>query len=78
MCIDGGARFISCTRLLVLVTSCWSAAARCGLGGWRNGLLFDPFKKYGDWSYLDIMLSPLVEALRGAMTSTTKVPIDLF
>lgn len=48
-------------------------ADRCGLGGWRNGLRFDPFKKYGDWSYVDIMLDPLVNALRSAMTADTKV-----
>ena len=46
---------------------------RCGLGGWRNGLRFDPFKKYGDWSYVDIMLDPLVNALRTAMTKQTAV-----
>jgi hypothetical protein len=46
---------------------------RCGLGGWRNGLRFDPFKKYGDWSYVDIMLDPLVHALRSAMTRKTEV-----
>jgi hypothetical protein len=46
---------------------------RCGLGGWRNGLRFDPFKKYGDWSYVDIMLDPLVNALRSAMTKQTAV-----
>ena len=45
----------------------------CGLGGWRNGLLFDPFKKYGDWSYMDIMITPLVEALRPVLKHNTKV-----
>lgn len=45
----------------------------CGLGGWRNGLLFDPFKKYGEWSYMDIMVDPLIRALRTAMTPDTKV-----
>lgn len=49
------------------------ADCRCGLGGWRNGLRFDPFKKYGDWSYVDIMLDPLVNALRSSMTADTKV-----
>lgn len=49
----------------------------CGLGGWRNGLLFDPFKKYGEWSYMDIMITPLVEALRGAITDATKVWFSL-
>lgn len=50
---------------------------RCGLGGWRNGLRFDPFKKYGDWSYVDIMLDPLVNALRSAMTRRTEVRGEL-
>ena len=45
----------------------------CGLGGWRNGLLFDPFKKYGEWSYMDIMVDPLIRALRTAMNPDTKV-----
>lgn len=45
----------------------------CRLGGWRNGLLFDPFKKYGEWSYMDIMVDPLIRALRTAMTPDTKV-----
>jgi len=49
----------------------------CGLGGWRNGLLFDPFKKYGEWSYMDIMVQPLIEALRSAMTEDTKVWFSL-
>ena len=53
-------------------------ACRCGLGGWRNGLRFDPFKKYGDWSYVDIMLDPLVHALRSAMTRKTEVRGELF
>ena len=46
----------------------------CGLGGWRNGLLFDPFKKYGEWSYMDIMMDPLIAALHGAVRADTKVP----
>ncbi|CAL8461829.1 g1360 [Coccomyxa elongata] len=44
-----------------------------GYGGWRNGLLFDPMKKYGNYSYTDIMLNPLADALAQSATSSTKI-----
>lgn len=30
---------------------------------WRNGLVFDPTQRYGDFSYVRVMLEPLAEAL---------------
>lgn len=42
-------------------------------GGWRNGLLFDPAKKYGNFSYQEIMLNPLADALAQVATSSTKI-----
>nr|QOL01152.1 putative extracellular protein CSOL_075 [Pseudococcomyxa simplex] len=44
-----------------------------GYGGWRNGLLFDPAKKYGNYSYADIMLNPLADALAQVATSSTRI-----
>jgi hypothetical protein len=37
-----------------------------GAGAWRNGLLFRPAQKYGGFSYADIMLDPLADALASA------------
>jgi hypothetical protein len=37
-----------------------------GAGSWRNGLLFKPAEKYGGFSYDDIMLAPLADALNTA------------
>eukprot|EP00884_Botryococcus_braunii_P003248 jgi/Botrbrau1/12924/Bobra.92_1s0004.1 len=48
-----------------------------GLGGWRNGLIFDPLAKYGDYSYLDFMLNPLADALNAVMTPHTRVWIAM-
>ena len=42
-------------------------------GGWRNGLLFDPIKKYGNYSYADVMLYPLAAALAQAADADTKI-----
>lgn len=42
-------------------------------GGWRNGLLFDPVKKYGNYSYADVMLYPLAAALAQAADADTKI-----
>ena len=42
-------------------------------GGWRNGLLFDPLKKYGQYSYVDIMVNPLANALVASMSSDNHV-----
>ena len=42
-------------------------------GGWRNGLLFDPLKKYGQFSYEDVMVNPLANALAASMSSDNHV-----
>jgi hypothetical protein len=46
-------------------------------GGWRNGLIFDPLVKYGDYSYAEFMLYPLADALNAVITPTTKVYIAM-
>ncbi len=43
------------------------------VGGWRNGLLFDPLMKYGNYSYADVMLYPLAAALAAASDPDTKI-----
>lgn len=35
-----------------------------GRNSWRNGLLYDPLAKYGGYSYDDVMVKPLVQALQ--------------
>jgi hypothetical protein len=42
-------------------------------GVWRNGLLFNPTVKYGEYSYADIMLMPLAEALRDSLAAVAKL-----
>eukprot|EP01025_Chloroclados_australasicus_P033446 TRINITY_DN3411_c0_g1_i2.p2 TRINITY_DN3411_c0_g1~~TRINITY_DN3411_c0_g1_i2.p2 ORF type:complete len:362 (-),score=59.47 TRINITY_DN3411_c0_g1_i2:442-1527(-) len=42
-------------------------------GGWRNTLRFDPLVPYGNYSYADIMLYPLADALSSVLTPSTKV-----
>ncbi len=37
---------------------------------WRNGLTFNPAQKYGGYSYNEIMLEPLADALRAALDAT--------
>lgn len=32
-------------------------------GLWRNGLVFDPYAKYGAWSWAEVMMYPLADAL---------------
>jgi hypothetical protein len=42
-------------------------------GVWRNGLLFSPSTKYGSYSYADVMIRPLAEALRDALAAAAQV-----
>ena len=42
-------------------------------GQWRNAMLIDPLKKYGGYSYHDIMIKPIADALAAAMAPNTKV-----
>lgn len=48
-----------------------------GLGGWRNGLVFDPLARYGSFSYAEFMLYPLADALNAAIGPNTKVSFAL-
>ena len=50
-----------------------SQLGHCRAGGWRNGLLMDPLKKYGAFSYADVMLYPLAAALAATGASDTQV-----
>eukprot|EP01025_Chloroclados_australasicus_P021362 TRINITY_DN2248_c0_g1_i2.p1 TRINITY_DN2248_c0_g1~~TRINITY_DN2248_c0_g1_i2.p1 ORF type:complete len:458 (+),score=41.31 TRINITY_DN2248_c0_g1_i2:706-2079(+) len=43
------------------------------LGGWRNTIRFDPMTKYGGFSYADIMIYPLADALAATANANTKV-----
>ncbi|GIL64350.1 hypothetical protein Vafri_18320, partial [Volvox africanus] len=36
---------------------------------WRNGLLFNPKQKYGGFSYQEVMLNPVVDALAAALAA---------
>lgn len=40
---------------------------------WRNLLDFDPLVKYEGWSYEDVVVRPVAEALKGVMKPATKV-----
>lgn len=40
-------------------------------GVWRNGLLFSPTTKYGSYSYADVMIRPLAEALRDSLAAAS-------
>lgn len=42
-------------------------------GIWRNSLLFSPTVKYGSYSYADVMLTPLSEAMRDAIAAAAKL-----
>jgi hypothetical protein len=51
-----------------------------GLGAWRNALIMDPTAKHagnnteqGGFSYYDIMLRPLAQALNAVISNSTKV-----
>jgi hypothetical protein len=55
------------------VQGCSREVCGCDAGGWRNGLLFDPLKKYGNFSYTEIMLNPLADAMAAAATSGTNI-----
>jgi hypothetical protein len=46
-------------------------------GGWRNGLVFDPLKKYGNYSYAEFMLIPLADALNSVITDEVTVTFAL-
>uniref|UniRef100_A0A383W7Z6 Glycoside hydrolase family 5 domain-containing protein n=1 Tax=Tetradesmus obliquus TaxID=3088 RepID=A0A383W7Z6_TETOB len=43
------------------------------MGGWRNALVFDPLVKYGNFSYYDVMLRPIAQALNAVITPDTQV-----
>lgn len=46
---------------------------RVFISGWRNTVDFDPLEVYGNWSYVDAILMPLVEAVKRAVKPTTRV-----
>lgn len=46
-------------------------------GLWRNGLLFDPTRKYGGFSYMDVVLMPAARAAASAVNSWTSVEFCL-
>ena len=48
-----------------------------GLGGWRNGLVFDPLARYGALSYAEFMLYPIADALNAAIGPDTRVSVAL-
>lgn len=41
-------------------------------GVWRNGLLFSPTTKYGDYSFMDLMIRPMAEAMRDSLAAASK------
>ncbi|KAF8073017.1 rpsQ [Scenedesmus sp. PABB004] len=41
-------------------------------GGWRNALNFDPLASYAGFTYYDIMLRPIAQALNAVITPTTQ------
>jgi hypothetical protein len=43
-----------------------------GQGAWRNGLLFKPKEVYEGFSYYDIMLAPIADALREAVQAVAE------
>ena len=44
-----------------------------GEGRWRNLLAFDPLEKRNGYSYADVVLYPLAEALRAVVKAETKI-----
>lgn len=42
-------------------------------GGWRNALVFDPLAKYSGFSYYEVMLKPIAQALNAVIDPTTQV-----
>eukprot|EP00775_Hariotina_reticulata_P004880 gene4880-5125_t len=44
-----------------------------GSGQWRNAMLIDPLRKYGGFSYTDIMLKPLADAMAAVLAPQTRV-----
>ena len=47
------------------------------LGGWRNTIKFDPTKKYGTYSYEEIILNPLADMLGAAAAAGSEVEFTL-
>jgi hypothetical protein len=47
------------------------------MGGWRNTLAFDPLEAFGGFSFYDIMLAPIVDALDAALLDTSKAWLSL-
>ncbi|WIA29300.1 hypothetical protein OEZ86_011805 [Tetradesmus obliquus] len=47
------------------------------MGGWRNALVFDPLVKYGNFSYYDVMLRPIAQALNAVITPDTQVMLAM-
>lgn len=45
----------------------------CPAGGWRNALVFDPLVKYDGFSYYEVMLRPIAQALNAVITPDTQV-----
>eukprot|EP01024_Parvocaulis_polyphysoides_P038886 TRINITY_DN3511_c0_g2_i1.p1 TRINITY_DN3511_c0_g2~~TRINITY_DN3511_c0_g2_i1.p1 ORF type:complete len:548 (-),score=70.28 TRINITY_DN3511_c0_g2_i1:1419-2846(-) len=43
------------------------------LGGWRNTIPFDPLQPYGNYTYADILLYPLADAIAATAKLGTKV-----
>jgi hypothetical protein len=47
-----------------------------GKGGWRNALVMNPLQRYGGkYSYYDIMIKPMVDALKGAIGNNKNIHI---
>jgi hypothetical protein len=42
-------------------------------GIWPSTLLFSPLEKYGAFSYADVMITPLVEAMRDAIVKANQL-----
>lgn len=43
------------------------------LGGWRNTLDFDPTKKYGSYSYEEVVINPIADMLAAAAAPNTQI-----
>jgi hypothetical protein len=46
-------------------------------GLWRNGVSFDPYKKYGGFSYYDVALRPTTSALRAVLKAHMTVQFNV-
>lgn len=74
----GYALTLSTCRALPVLSPCpdhhhHGAALLSCRGIWRNSLLFSPTTKYGTYSYADVMVKPLAEAMRDALAATAKI-----